>query len=92
MFLSAHKCGYCDFASLAGVDHLADRYLDALEGEIEITLPEPQEVDTIFVGGGTPTRLESVSVVAVVSNDSEVADLDSGRGVDNRGESRHPRP
>ena len=23
----AHKCGYCDFASLAGFDHLADRYL-----------------------------------------------------------------
>ncbi len=31
----AHKCGYCDFASLAGVDHLADRYLTALEREIE---------------------------------------------------------
>ncbi len=30
-----HKCGYCDFASLAGVDHLADRYLAALEREIE---------------------------------------------------------
>jgi len=54
----AHKCGYCDFASLAGVDHLADRYLDALEREIEVSLGEPQEVDTIFVGGGTPTRLD----------------------------------
>jgi oxygen-independent coproporphyrinogen-3 oxidase len=54
----AHKCGYCDFASLAGVDHLADRYLRALEREIEISLGEPQEVDTIFVGGGTPTRLD----------------------------------
>ena len=30
----AHKCGYCDFASLAGVDHLADRYLSALEREM----------------------------------------------------------
>ena len=29
-----HKCGYCDFASLAGVDHLADRYLAALEREM----------------------------------------------------------
>ena len=27
----AHHCGYCDFASLAGADHLADRYLDALD-------------------------------------------------------------
>jgi oxygen-independent coproporphyrinogen III oxidase len=53
----AHKCGYCDFASLAGADHLADRYLTALESELEQSLGEPREVDTIFVGGGTPTRL-----------------------------------
>jgi oxygen-independent coproporphyrinogen-3 oxidase len=54
----AHKCGYCDFASLAGSDHLADRYLDALEREMAF-LVEPQAVDTIFIGGGTPTRLDS---------------------------------
>ncbi|WP_165064494.1 radical SAM family heme chaperone HemW [Paludisphaera rhizosphaerae] len=55
----AHKCGYCDFASLAGADHLADRYLDALERETAAKLGEPHEVDTIFIGGGTPTRLEA---------------------------------
>jgi oxygen-independent coproporphyrinogen III oxidase len=55
----AHKCGYCDFASLAGVDHLADRYLAALESEVMQALGEPREVDTIFVGGGTPTRLNA---------------------------------
>jgi oxygen-independent coproporphyrinogen-3 oxidase len=55
----AHKCGYCDFASLAGMDHLADRYLSALEREMAMTLGGPQEVDTIFVGGGTPTRLDA---------------------------------
>ena len=58
----AHKCGYCDFASLAGVDHLADRYLSALEHEIESSLGEPQVVDTIFVGGGTPTRLDCIQL------------------------------
>jgi oxygen-independent coproporphyrinogen-3 oxidase len=58
----AHKCGYCDFASLAGVDHLADRYLLALAREIETSLAEPQEVDTIFVGGGTPTRLDALQL------------------------------
>ena len=55
----AHKCGYCDFASLAGVDHLADRYLAALDREMADHLGHPQEVDTIFVGGGTPTRLDA---------------------------------
>ncbi|MBV8676500.1 MAG: coproporphyrinogen III oxidase, partial [Planctomycetaceae bacterium] len=54
----AHKCGYCDFASLAGVDHLADRYLAALEREMAMQ-GMPREVDTIFIGGGTPTRLDA---------------------------------
>jgi oxygen-independent coproporphyrinogen-3 oxidase len=54
----AHKCGYCDFASVAGADALADRYLDALERELA-ALGSPQRVATIFVGGGTPTRLEA---------------------------------
>jgi oxygen-independent coproporphyrinogen-3 oxidase len=54
----AHKCGYCDFASVAGMDDLADRYLAALEVEMA-RAGEPHEVDTIFIGGGTPTRLTS---------------------------------
>ena len=54
----AHKCGYCDFASLAGVDHLADRYLAALEREMAM-MEVPCEVETIFIGGGTPTRLDA---------------------------------
>src|SRR5579872_4883443 len=54
----AHKCGYCDFASLAGADHLAERYLVALEREMAM-MGEPQAVETIFIGGGTPTRLDA---------------------------------
>lgn len=57
----AHKCGYCDFASLAGADHLAGRYLDALAREMAM-MGAPREVDTIFVGGGTPTRLDADSL------------------------------
>jgi oxygen-independent coproporphyrinogen-3 oxidase len=53
----ARKCGYCDFASLAGAEDSADRYLAALARELELLLGEPQRVGTIFVGGGTPTRL-----------------------------------
>ena len=57
----AHKCGYCDFASLAGADHMADRYLVALEREIA-RVGTPQPVDTVFIGGGTPTRLDAVQL------------------------------
>ena len=58
----AHKCGYCDFASVAGHDDLADAYLAALESEISRTLVEKAAVDTIFVGGGTPTRLTAIQL------------------------------
>lgn len=52
----AHHCGYCDFAVTAGNDHLIDHYLDALELELA-TLRDPRPVETIFIGGGTPTHL-----------------------------------
>ncbi|REJ92774.1 MAG: radical SAM protein [Planctomycetota bacterium] len=52
----AHRCGYCDFTLVAGKDHLAGRYLAALEQELR-TLGQPREVETLFVGGGTPTQL-----------------------------------
>jgi putative oxygen-independent coproporphyrinogen III oxidase len=52
----AHHCGYCDFAVAAGSDHLIEHYLDALELELA-ALGEPQPVETIFIGGGTPTYL-----------------------------------
>jgi oxygen-independent coproporphyrinogen-3 oxidase len=42
---------------VAGADHLAERYLASLEREMERN-GGPHPVDTIFIGGGTPTRLE----------------------------------
>jgi oxygen-independent coproporphyrinogen-3 oxidase len=57
----AHRCGYCDFTVIAGRDDLAGDYLRALEIELS-TLGEPREVDTLFIGGGTPTQLESADL------------------------------
>src|SRR4051794_40831406 len=55
----AHHCGYCDFAVAVGQDHLIDRYLDALAAELA-TLGSAQSVQTLFLGGGTPTYLDAV--------------------------------
>lgn len=52
----AHRCGYCNFTVIAGRDDLIDRYLTALERELS-ALKEPREVETLFLGGGTPTHL-----------------------------------
>jgi oxygen-independent coproporphyrinogen-3 oxidase len=52
----AHHCGYCDFAVVAGRDEFTPAYIDALIRELA-TLDEPHPVETIFIGGGTPTYL-----------------------------------
>ncbi|MHC4875265.1 MAG: radical SAM family heme chaperone HemW [Planctomycetota bacterium] len=54
----AHRCGYCDFTLIAGRDDLASQYLDALQREIEQT-PLNDPIDTLFLGGGTPTQLDA---------------------------------
>jgi oxygen-independent coproporphyrinogen-3 oxidase len=55
----AHRCGYCDFVTLVGRRHGHGAYVDALLGELRLEerlLGE--EVDTVYVGGGTPTFTE----------------------------------
>ncbi|HXD88373.1 MAG TPA: radical SAM family heme chaperone HemW [Urbifossiella sp.] len=54
----AHHCGYCDFAVAAGQDDLIELYLDALGMELT-ALGAPRSVETLFIGGGTPTHLNA---------------------------------
>jgi oxygen-independent coproporphyrinogen-3 oxidase len=50
----AHRCGYCDFVTATGRDHLHGPYVDALLRELREE-HDGAPVDTIFLGGGTPT-------------------------------------
>lgn len=63
------KCHYCDFNSYAGMLGLRERYVDALEAEIELAgrsarLADghPRRCRTIFLGGGTPSLLTTAQV------------------------------
>jgi oxygen-independent coproporphyrinogen-3 oxidase len=51
-----HRCGYCDFALVAGRDDLIDRYLAAIDRELS-RLQAPLDLDTLYLGGGTPSHL-----------------------------------
>ena len=51
-----HRCGYCDFSLVAGRDDLIDRYFAALAVELE-RVREPLDLDTLYLGGGTPSHL-----------------------------------
>ncbi|MBO7746489.1 oxygen-independent coproporphyrinogen III oxidase [Paenibacillus sp. MWE-103] len=54
-----NKCHYCDFTSYVLKGQPVDAYLDALEQEMVRTAEAlaPEEIRTVFVGGGTPTVL-----------------------------------
>jgi oxygen-independent coproporphyrinogen-3 oxidase len=52
----ARRCGYCNFTVVAGRDDLIGAYLEALQRELS-WLGAPRPVETLFLGGGTPTHL-----------------------------------
>jgi oxygen-independent coproporphyrinogen-3 oxidase len=52
----AHRCGYCDFVTVVGRTGTHGAYVDALLCELELERPLlDTDVETVFVGGGTPT-------------------------------------
>lgn len=55
----ARRCSYCDFAIAVRRDVPVDEYLTALDAELHTRFGDAPvgEVDTIYFGGGTPSRL-----------------------------------
>lgn len=62
-----HRCGYCDFATSDEQDGLKPRYVAALGAVMARTSGQPSRtVTSVYIGGGTPTRLAPQDLVAVV--------------------------
>ncbi|WP_102274507.1 radical SAM family heme chaperone HemW [Cytobacillus massiliigabonensis] len=59
-----HICHYCDFNKVFLKGQPVDEYLDSLSIEIEMTLNETptEHLETIFIGGGTPTALNELQL------------------------------
>ena len=79
------KCNYCDFCSASAGAATKSLYVDSLMHEIAFEHTRDYlssyKIDSIFLGGGTPTCLSSKSLIALleailrtynVSNDAEV--------------------
>jgi oxygen-independent coproporphyrinogen-3 oxidase len=94
----AHRCGYCDFVTVTGHADLRERYVDAVLAELEQERARlAPELETVFLGGGTPTLLGPVLLdrllgglppapeLTVEANpetvDDELAAMLAGRGV-----------
>lgn len=63
----ASKCGYCDFYSLSGCDHMMPDYQDALIDHIEESAQslKSYEVDSVYFGGGTPSFYGADRIVEI---------------------------
>ena len=61
-----HRCGYCDFTLVAGRDDLIADYLQALRCEIPAAVPGRIDLDTLFLGGGTPSHLSPAETQQLV--------------------------
>ncbi len=59
----AHRCGYCDFVTAVGRRDQHGRYVDALLAELALERSRlASGLETIFLGGGTPTLTEPAAL------------------------------
>ena len=63
----ARVCPYCDFAVRTGDRERRRRFVDHLMREIELYAGYPLRFDTVYFGGGTPSRLEPDELERIVA-------------------------
>jgi oxygen-independent coproporphyrinogen-3 oxidase len=62
------RCDYCAFATYTDRDHLMARYVAALRTEMDRARASGAlgAVDAVFVGGGTPSRLDASDLAVIL--------------------------
>lgn len=62
------KCSYCDFASVP-LNDTVTKYISFLLKELEMkaNILEDNNIDTIFIGGGTPSAIETIHIGNILS-------------------------
>ena len=62
------KCMYCDFYSVADKDEAIPTFFEALIKEIEICETDTRDwiIDTIFIGGGTPSLMTPYQLESLI--------------------------
>jgi len=63
----AHRCGYCDFVTVVGRTSLHEQYVDAVLAELDLERGLlANELETVFLGGGTPTFTEKAALARLL--------------------------
>ena len=61
----ARLCPYCDFAVVTGREDETNRYVLALQAEMTME-PEWRPLNSVYVGGGTPSRMSPEQIGSLV--------------------------
>ena len=79
------RCHYCDFVTYTGMEGLRRPYAAALGEEAKLAVaalgPEPPEVTSVFVGGGTPTLLPAEDLARLLGRLRELLPFAPGAEV-----------
>jgi len=73
----ARRCTYCDFSIAVRSSTPVDEYASALRQELEgrrVEL-EGSSLDTVYLGGGTPSRLGGLGISSVIASVREYASI-----------------
>jgi len=72
------KCDYCDFISHCDKSNLIEEYIEKLKEEIQTELKNKEyKIITIYIGGGTPSFINSKYIVEILNIIEEKYDLQS---------------
>ena len=72
------KCNYCDFLSFKSDDESIEKYLNALQKEINSyqKLAKNYLVNTIFIGGGTPSIIDEEDMASLFQTVKQIFQID----------------
>src|SRR5512132_1024763 len=73
----ARRCSYCDFSIAVRSSTPVNEYVNALRKEVDTRTTELQgsTLDTVYLGGGTPSRLGGLGISDVLRRVGESATI-----------------
>lgn len=64
-------CNYCDFTAFQGANSKTKEYIEALKKEIELKGNKNFLIDSIFIGGGTPSFIDGKYIFEILEKVKE---------------------
>ncbi|MBP3463840.1 MAG: oxygen-independent coproporphyrinogen III oxidase [Clostridia bacterium] len=61
------KCNYCDFISFSDKDNTIKEYIETIKKEIDECKLSGFDIGTIYIGGGTPSYIDSKYIIEIIA-------------------------